>query len=146
MAGIVHRVPTRHSPLRMVHWDELSRGQLANSPVWQRAISVQAMLRARTPQPPTWEGSATAGHEERREIRILVVEDEARLALLLRRGLEEEGHAVDLAADGEEALAWIDAYPASYDAIVLDVMLPGVDGLEVCRRLRRARLQFPILL
>jgi two-component system OmpR family response regulator len=84
--------------------------------------------------------------EERCEMRILIVEDEARLASLLRRGLIEEGHAVDLAADGEEALAWIDAFPASYDAIVLDIMLPGVDGLEVCRRLRLARLQTPILL
>src|SRR4051812_27269055 len=79
-------------------------------------------------------------------MRILVVEDEARLASLLRRGLTEEGHAVDLAADGEEAVAWVDTYPASYDAIVLDIMLPGVDGLEVCRRLRRTRIQTPILL
>jgi two-component system, OmpR family, response regulator len=79
-------------------------------------------------------------------MRILVVEDEARLASLLRRGLTEEGHAIDLAADGEEALAWIGAFPGSYDAIVLDIMLPGVDGLEVCRRLRRGRIQAPILL
>ncbi|MFN8677234.1 MAG: response regulator transcription factor [Thermomicrobiales bacterium] len=79
-------------------------------------------------------------------MRILVVEDEARLAALLRRGLVEEGHAVDLAADGEEALAWVDVYPASFDALVLDIMLPGVDGLEVCRRLRRALVQTPILL
>ncbi len=59
-------------------------------------------------------------------MRILVVEDEVRLASLLRRGLTEEGHAVDLAADGEEALAWIDAYSGSFDAVVLDIMLPGV--------------------
>ena len=77
-------------------------------------------------------------------MRILVVEDEPRLATLLRRGLTEEGHAVDLAADGEEALAWVDV--ADYDAIVLDIMLPGIDGLEVCRRLRRRRLRTPILL
>ena len=70
-------------------------------------------------------------------MRILVVEDEARLASLLRRGLTEEAHAVDLAADGEEALAWVDV--GDYDAIVLDIMLPGIDGLEVCRRLRRRR-------
>lgn len=79
-------------------------------------------------------------------MRILVVEDEARLGSLLRRALTEEGHAVDLAADSEDALAWIGNYPASYDAIVLDIMLPGVDGLEVCRRLRRSRIQTPILL
>ena len=70
-------------------------------------------------------------------MRILVVEDEPRLASLLRRGLTEEAHAVDLAADGEEALAWVDV--GDYDAIVLDIMLPGIDGLEVCRRLRRRR-------
>ena len=77
-------------------------------------------------------------------MRILVVEDEARLATLLRRGLVEEGYAVDVAADGEEALSWIDV--GAYDAIVLDIMLPGIDGLEVCRRLRRQRMQTPILL
>jgi two-component system OmpR family response regulator len=77
-------------------------------------------------------------------MRILVVEDELRLATLLRRGLREEGHAVDLAADGEEALAWTDV--GDYDAIVLDIMLPIIDGLEVCRRLRRRRVQTPILL
>ncbi len=79
-------------------------------------------------------------------MRILVVEDETRLASLLRRGLTEEGHAVDLATDGEEALTWIDIFPESFDAVVLDIMLPGIDGLEVCRRLRRTRIQTPILL
>lgn len=77
-------------------------------------------------------------------MRTLVVEDETRLATLLRRGLTEEGHAVDLAGSGEEALYWSEV--ASYDAIVLDVMLPGLDGLEVCRRLRRRRIHTPILL
>src|SRR5688572_29820488 len=82
--------------------------------------------------------------KERGGVRILVVEDEPRLASLLRRGLTEEAHAVDLAADGEEALAWVDV--GDYDAIVLDIMLPGIDGLEVCRRLRRRRLRMPLLL
>ena len=77
-------------------------------------------------------------------MRILVVEDEARLASLLRRALGEEGHAVDLAGDGEDALAWVDV--AEHDAIVLDVMLPGIDGLAVCRQLRKRRVQTPILL
>jgi len=77
-------------------------------------------------------------------VRILIVEDEARLASLLRRGLVEEGHAVDLAADGEEALAWVDV--GDYDALVLDILLPGIDGLEVCRRLRRRHVRIPILL
>ncbi len=77
-------------------------------------------------------------------MRILVVEDEPRLAALLRRGLIEEGHAVDLVGSGEEALEWVDV--GEYDALVLDVMLPGIDGFEVCRRLRRRRAQLPILL
>jgi two-component system OmpR family response regulator len=72
-------------------------------------------------------------------VRILVVEDEARLARLIGRGLTGEGHAIDLAASGEEALDWIAV--GAYDAIVLDPMLPGIDGLEVCRLLRRRRLQ-----
>jgi two-component system OmpR family response regulator len=74
----------------------------------------------------------------------LVVEDEPRLATLVRRGLNEEGHAVDIAGTGEEALDWVEA--ASFDAIVLDVLLPGIDGLEVCRRLRRGGIHTPILL
>lgn len=82
--------------------------------------------------------------KERTGVRILVVEDEPRLASLLRRGLTEEGHAVDLAAAGEEALAWVDV--GDYDAIVLDIMLPGIDGLEVCRQLRRRRQRMPLLL
>lgn len=77
-------------------------------------------------------------------MRILIVEDEARLVTILRRGLMEEGHAVDIALSGEEALDWIDA--TSFDAIILDVMLPGIDGLEVCRQLRNRRVQIPILL
>lgn len=77
-------------------------------------------------------------------MRILVVEDEARLARLVRRGLTEEGHAVDLAGSGEDALDSISL--ANYDAIVLDVMLPGIDGFEVCRQLRRQRVHTPVLL
>jgi two-component system, OmpR family, response regulator len=77
-------------------------------------------------------------------MRILVVEDEARLATLLRKGLSEEGHAVDLAGSGEDALDWVAV--GTYDAIVLDVMLPSIDGLEVCRRLRRTGEHTPVLL
>ena len=77
-------------------------------------------------------------------MRLLVVEDEARLATLLRKGLREEGHAVDVAGSGEEALDWIAV--ATYDALVLDVMLPGIDGIEVCQRLRRNGVHVPILL
>lgn len=77
-------------------------------------------------------------------MRILVVEDEARLARLLRRGLSEEGHAVDLASSGEDALDMVAL--ANPDAIILDVMLPDMDGLAVCRQLRNRRIQVPILL
>jgi two-component system OmpR family response regulator len=77
-------------------------------------------------------------------MRVLVVEDEVRLALLLKRGLEEEGYAVDTSGDGAEAL-W-HATETEYDAIVLDIMLPSMDGLEVTRRLRAERRWTPVLL
>ncbi|HRA47320.1 MAG TPA: response regulator transcription factor [Thermomicrobiales bacterium] len=77
-------------------------------------------------------------------MRILVVEDETRLADLIKRGLTHEGHAVDLAGDGEEGLDWVSA--ATYDVIVLDIMLPGISGLEVCRVLRQRQVTTPILL
>ena len=77
-------------------------------------------------------------------MRVLVVEDEDRLAHLIRRSLAEEGHAIDIAQSGEDGLAW--ARGATYDAIVLDVMLPGISGIEVCRQLRSRRDYTPILL
>jgi two-component system OmpR family response regulator len=77
-------------------------------------------------------------------MRVLVVEDEARMARLLRRALEEEGHAVDTAGDGPEGL-WL-ATENHYAAIILDVMLPGLDGIEVCRRLRAAGEWAPVLM
>jgi two-component system, OmpR family, response regulator len=88
--------------------------------------------------------SALFRRKERFCVRLLVVEDEIRLAQLLRRGLSEEGHAVDLAESAEEALDWIDIQ--LFDAIVLDVMLPGMDGLECSRLLRKRRVNTPILL
>jgi two-component system OmpR family response regulator len=77
-------------------------------------------------------------------MRVLIVEDEAKMAGLLRRGLEREGMAVDVAGEGEEAL-W-KAAAVAYDAIVLDLMLPGIDGLDVCRRLREDGVWSPILM
>jgi len=77
-------------------------------------------------------------------MRLLVVEDEARMARLIKRGLEEDGHAVDVAGDGPEGL-WM-ATENSYAAIILDVMLPGFDGFELCRRLRAAGLWAPLLM
>ncbi len=75
---------------------------------------------------------------------MLVVEDEVKLGQLLSRGLREEGYAADLADRGEEALWMARAVP--YDAIVLDVMLPGVDGYEVCNRLRADGVWSPVLM
>ena len=77
-------------------------------------------------------------------MRILIVEDESKLAQLLARGLGEEGHAADVAGTGEEAL-WM-AESAAYDAIVLDVMLPGLDGFAVCRTLRERKVWTPVLM
>jgi len=77
-------------------------------------------------------------------MRILVVEDEAKMAALLKRGLTEEGHAVDVAGSGSDGV-W-SGIENRYDAIVLDVMLPDFDGFEVCRRLRAAGRWAPILM
>jgi two-component system OmpR family response regulator len=77
-------------------------------------------------------------------VRVLVVEDEVKMASLLRRGLREEGHAADVATTADDAL-WM-AGAVGYDAIVLDVMLPGADGFEVCRRLRERGVWAPVLM
>ena len=77
-------------------------------------------------------------------MRILVVEDEERLSDALKRGLEAEGFAVDVAATGTDGL-WL-ATETDYDAIVLDIMLPGVNGLRICRTLRDKRIWTPILM
>ena len=77
-------------------------------------------------------------------MQVLVVEDERRMAQLLRQGLEEEGHSVVVAANGKDGLAMAESHP--FDAIVLDVMLPEMDGFTVARKLRAARNQTPILM
>jgi two-component system OmpR family response regulator len=77
-------------------------------------------------------------------MRVLIVEDDLRMASLVRRGLAGEGLAADVAGSGEDALWMAQAHP--YDAIVLDVMLPGVDGFETCRRLRGAGIWAPVLM
>jgi DNA-binding response OmpR family regulator len=77
-------------------------------------------------------------------MRVLIVEDEKSMATVLKKGLEEENHRVSVAFDGLEALDLARIY--EFDAIVLDLMLPGVDGFEVARRLRKSRNQTPILI
>jgi two-component system OmpR family response regulator len=77
-------------------------------------------------------------------MRVLIVEDELKMAGLVRRGLTEEGHAVDIASTGDDALWMAEAHP--YDAIVLDVMLPGRNGFETCRELRKAGVWVPVLM
>jgi two-component system OmpR family response regulator len=77
-------------------------------------------------------------------MRVLVVEDNVRMAALLRRGLTEDGYAVDISGDGAEAV-WLGT-ENDYDAIVLDLMLPSLDGLQVCRQLRAAGRWAPVLM
>lgn len=77
-------------------------------------------------------------------MRVLIVEDELRMAALLKRGLEEDGYAVDVVNTGTDAV-W-QAKEFSYDAVVLDVMLPGLDGVGVCRRLRESGRWMPVLM
>jgi DNA-binding response OmpR family regulator len=76
-------------------------------------------------------------------MRVLVVEDEQALAAGLRKGLEAEGFAVDLAFDGVDGL-WL-VRENEYDVVVLDIMLPGLDGLQVCAAMRAAEIWTPIL-
>lgn len=75
---------------------------------------------------------------------FLVVEDEVKMAVLIRRGLSDHGLTADVALSGEQAAKM--ARESSYDAIVLDVMLPGIDGFETCRRLRRDGVWAPVLM
>lgn len=77
-------------------------------------------------------------------MRVLVVEDQVKMARLIRRGLESEGIVVDHTNKGEDAL-WM-AGSHDYDAIVLDLMLPGIDGFETCRRLREDGVWAPVLM
>jgi DNA-binding response OmpR family regulator len=77
-------------------------------------------------------------------MRVLVVEDEIKMAALLKQGLEEQNHSVEVAYDGRAAMELASGY--DFDVIVLDVMLPGLDGFEVARRLRKNQKQVPILM
>jgi two-component system, OmpR family, response regulator len=77
-------------------------------------------------------------------MRVLLVEDEPKMAGLIARGLRKEGMSPDIAPTGEEAL-WM-AEATDYEAVILDLMLPGIDGFEVCRRLRERGVSSPILI
>jgi DNA-binding response OmpR family regulator len=77
-------------------------------------------------------------------MRVLIVEDERKISAYVKRGLEEQGYAVDVAYTGGEALDWIDA--VTFDIIILDIMLPEVDGLTVCRTLRQRDVRTPVLM
>ncbi|MDQ2809352.1 MAG: response regulator transcription factor [Chloroflexota bacterium] len=77
-------------------------------------------------------------------MRILVVEDEPKIAAFIQRGLEEEQYVVDVVEDGETAVAWASVTP--YDLLVLDILLPLRDGLSVCRELRRRGIRTPVLM
>jgi two-component system OmpR family response regulator len=77
-------------------------------------------------------------------MRVLVVEDELQMATLIRHGLLKEGLAVDIASSGEDSLWMVGA--VDYDAIVLDVMLPGADGFETCRQIRAKGVRAPVLM
>jgi two-component system, OmpR family, response regulator len=77
-------------------------------------------------------------------VRVLIVEDDVKLAGIVRRGLRAAGHAADVAVRGEDAL-WM-AGSTAYSAVVLDVMLPGIDGFETCRRLRADGIATPVLM
>jgi two-component system OmpR family response regulator len=77
-------------------------------------------------------------------MRVLVVEDAVRMGAILKRGLEEEGYSVDVATDGPTGVWRATEFP--YDAIVMDVMLPGLDGFETCRRIRAADCWAPVLM
>lgn len=77
-------------------------------------------------------------------MRVLIVEDETKMLAFLKQGLEEQRYVVDTAENGEDGLHWALNFP--YDIIILDVMLPGLDGLELCQALRNRRIQTPILM
>ena len=77
-------------------------------------------------------------------MRVLLVEDEGRIADFVSRGLSEQGYAVDVATNGEDALHWVEVAP--FDLIALDVMLPRLNGIDVCRTLRERGFKNPILM
>src|SRR5512136_30515 len=89
-------------------------------------------------------GGWGAGEHRGEDMKILLIEDERRLAQLLKKGLEENNFAVDLFYDGEEGKYMAENYP--YDAVLLDIMLPRVDGLNILQSLREGGIDVPVLI
>ena len=83
---------------------------------------------------------------QNKAVKVLVVDDERAVRESLRRALQLEGYEIELAADGGEALSVLTAEQPQPDAVILDVLMPGVDGLEVCRRLRDTGNRVPVLM
>lgn len=79
-------------------------------------------------------------------MRILVIEDQIKLAESIKKGLENLGYAVDAVYDGEKGMRRIEASPENYDLIILDVMLPGLDGLAICKKMRSKNIMTPVLM
>ncbi len=77
-------------------------------------------------------------------MRVLIIEDETKIALFMKRGLKEEGYAVDVSKDGEEGYAR--AAVEDYDVVILDIMLPGMDGLTILRKLRKKKPSLPVIM
>jgi len=77
-------------------------------------------------------------------MRIILIEDEKELASIIKKGLEENGYSVDMAHDGEEGLYMAENYPA--DAVILDIMLPIMDGLTVLKKMRQAQITTPVIM
>lgn len=77
-------------------------------------------------------------------MRILLIEDEKGVASFIKRGLEEENYAVDHAVDGEEGLSF--AFANQYDLIILDIMLPGMSGIDICKQVRKKNIQTPVMM
>ncbi|MBI2612371.1 response regulator transcription factor [Candidatus Kaiserbacteria bacterium] len=78
-------------------------------------------------------------------MKILLIEDEQKLATALKRGLELQGYAVDIVADGKKALTRISLHRTDYDLVILDLMLPSMDGHEICKRMCEENITVPVL-
>src|ERR1700757_4157043 len=104
-------------------------------PRWRRARRVSGGVES---------GLLAISSRKKRDMRLLLVEDDARIARFVAKGLREQAYAVDVTANGDDAL--YEAAINTYDLVILDVMIPGRNGFEVCRELRRAGQRMPILM